>query len=105
LPIKRRVDHTLIAKHREQGNFIMIIDATNDFITAHIAEAYCVDHLIAVTAERDETGGYTGEVEGTPSFQDGKITRLNEWLADNPAFIMKGRYFISASFNVLPILS
>lgn len=103
-PIMLPKAHELIAKHREQGHYIMIITATNDFITAPIAEAYGVDHLIAVTAERDETGGYTGEVEGTPSFQDGKITRLNEWLADNPSFTMKGSYFYSDSFNDLPLL-
>jgi len=95
----------LIAKHREQGHFIMIITATNDFITAPIAEAFAVDHLIAVSAERDEYGGYTGNVAGTPSFHAGKITRLNEWLADNPSYSMEGSYFYSDSHNDLPLLN
>lgn len=95
----------LIAKHREQGHFIMIITATNDFITAPIADAFAVDHLIAVTAERDEYGGYTGNVAGTPSFHEGKITRLNEWLAENPSYSMKGSYFYSDSHNDLPLLN
>lgn len=94
----------LIAKHRNQGHFIMIITATNDFITAPIAEAFGVDHLIAVSAERDEYGGYTGEVAGTPSFHEGKITRLNEWLAENPNYSMAGSYFYSDSHNDLPLL-
>jgi|SRR5699024_699377 len=96
--------HELIAKHREQGHFIMIITATNDFVTTPIADAFGVDHLIAVTAERDETGGYTGDVVGVPSFQEGKITRLNEWLAENPQYSLKGSYFYSDSFNDLPLL-
>ncbi|SRR5690554_505077 len=95
----------LIAKHREQGHFIMIITATNDFITAPIADAFAVDHLIAVTAERDEYGGYTGNVAGTPSFHEGKITRLNEWLAENPSYSMEGSYFYSDSHNDLPLLN
>ncbi len=95
----------LIAKHREQGHFIMIITATNDFITAPIADAFAVDHLIAVTAERDEYGGYTGNVAGTPSFHEGKIIRLNEWLAENPSYSMEGSYFYSDSHNDLPLLN
>ncbi len=95
----------LIAKHRQQGHYIMIITATNDFITAPIAEAFEVDHLIAVTAERDEYGGYTGNVSGTPSFHEGKITRLNEWLAENPGYSMEGSYFYSDSHNDLPLLN
>lgn len=95
----------LIAKHREQGHFIMIITATNDFITAPIADAFAVDHLIAVTAERDEYGGYTGNVAGTPSFHEGKITRLYEWLAENPSYSMEGSYFYSDSHNDLPLLN
>lgn len=94
----------LIAQHREQGHYIMIITATNDFITTPIAEALEVDHLIAVTAERDEYGGYTGEVAGTPSFHAGKITRLNEWLEENPTYSMQGSYFYSDSHNDLPLL-
>lgn len=103
-PIMLPKAHELIAQHREQGHFIMIITATNDFVTAPIAEAFAVDHLIAVTAERDETGGYTGQVEGVPSFQEGKITRLNAWLAENPQYSLAGSYFYSDSFNDLPLL-
>lgn len=103
-PIMLPKAHELIAKHRELGHFIMIITATNDFVTAPIAEAFGVDHLIAVTAERDESGGYTGEVVGTPSYHAGKITRLNEWLADNPQYSLEGSYFYSDSFNDLPLL-
>src|SRR5699024_12207041 len=94
----------LIAKHREQGHFIMIITATNDFITTPIAEKFDVDHLIALRAERDEYGGYTGQVAGTPSFAEGKITRLNEWLAENPQYNLEGSYFYADSHNDLPLL-
>lgn len=105
MPILLPKAFELIAKHREQGHFIMIITATNDFITAPIADAFAVDHLIAVTAERDEYGGYTGNVAGTPSFHEGKITRLNEWLAENPSYSMEGSYFYSDSHNDLPLLN
>jgi len=81
---------------------IIIITATNDFITAPIAKRLGVEALIATTAEFID-GHYTGKVSGTPCFQEGKITRLNEWLnANNVPF--ENSYFYSDSINDLPLL-
>ncbi|MGH1460488.1 MAG: HAD family hydrolase [Neptuniibacter sp.] len=92
----------LLAKHREQGDFLLIITATNHFVTSPIAERLGVDAIIATDPEQ-VNGRYTGEVSGTPCFQDGKVTRLNKWLeAQN--FSLEGSYFYSDSHNDLPLL-
>jgi len=92
----------LVDSHRSQGHELMIITATNQFVTAPIAESLGIKHLIATEPEfRD--GAYTGRVSGTPSFQDGKITRLNDWLARYQTS-MDGAWFYSDSHNDLPLL-
>lgn len=93
----------LIAKHRNQGHKLVIITATNDFITAPIAKLLNVETLIAVEAEL-KNGAYTGKVVGTPSFREGKITRIKEWLAKNSEYSLEGSYFYSDSHNDLPLL-
>src|SRR5690606_20359340 len=92
----------LIAKHRAAGDYIMIITATNSFITAPIAKRLQVDHLIATECGM-RAGQYTGELVGVPSFQAGKITRLNSWLSENRANLLDS-YFYSDSHNDLPLL-
>ena len=92
----------LIEKHRQQGDDLIIITATNDFITKPIADALGIDTLIATTAEKTEQG-FTGKVAGTPCFQAGKITRLEQWMqAHNKD--LKGSWFYSDSHNDLPLL-
>ena len=93
----------LVAKHRQQGDTLMIITATNDFITAPIAERLGVPHLIATTAERDPRGGYTGRVAGVPSYREGKVERLNSWLEQHQESLA-GSWFYSDSHNDLPLL-
>jgi HAD superfamily hydrolase (TIGR01490 family) len=92
----------LIDDHRAQGHFILIITATNDFVTKPIADSYGADHILATTGEVVD-GRYTGKVFGTPCFQAGKIDRLNQWLEGQP-YDLKGSYFYSDSFNDLPLL-
>ncbi|MFY0678702.1 MAG: HAD family hydrolase [Neptuniibacter sp.] len=92
----------LLAKHREQGDFLLIITATNHFVTSPIAERLGVDAIIATDPEQVD-GRYTGEVSGTPCFQDGKVTRLNKWL-EAQDFSLEGSYFYSDSHNDLPLL-
>ncbi len=92
----------LIARHREAGDFIMIITATNNFITGPIARRLGVDHLIATECGM-RAGQYTGTLVGVPSFQAGKITRLNSWLSENRATLLDS-YFYSDSHNDLPLL-
>jgi len=92
----------LIEKHRAAGDDIVIITATNDFVTAPIAKRLEVETLIATQAEY-VNGSFTGQVKGTPCFQDGKILRLNEWLKQENKK-MEDSYFYSDSINDLPLL-
>jgi len=94
---KALVDH-----HRELGHTLMIITATNSFITAPIAERFGIPHLIATEPEQRD-GNYTGKVAGTPSFQAGKVERLTSWLAEHNANL-EGSYFYSDSHNDIPLL-
>ncbi len=92
----------LLAPHKERGDDILIITATNDFVTTPIAKRLGVETILATTAEFKD-GKYTGKVEGTPCFQEGKISRLNEWLqANNKVF--EDSTFYSDSMNDLPLL-
>jgi HAD superfamily hydrolase (TIGR01490 family) len=93
----------LLDQHREQGHTLMIITATNRFVTEPIADLLGVDHLIATEPEL-VNGRYTGEVAGTPCFQDGKVTRLNDWLAACGESLA-GAWFYSDSHNDAPLLS
>ena len=101
-PIILPAAQELIAKHRQQGDTLLIITATNSFITAPIATQLGIANLIATEAEIID-GVYTGKVSGTPSYQQGKVTRLNEWLIEHTQSL-KGSYFYSDSHNDLPLL-
>ncbi len=92
----------LIEKHRAQGDTLLVITATNSFITAPIVALYGIENLIATTPEMID-GKYTGNVNGVPCFQEGKVTRLNEWLTLNNEKL-EGSYFYSDSHNDLPLL-
>jgi len=71
----------LVASHLHQGDIVAIITATNRFLTEPVARALGIEHLIATEPEiRD--GRFTGETLGTPCFREGKIERLEQWLAD-----------------------
>lgn len=91
-----------LAKHREQGDYLLIITATNMFVTKPIAELLGVDHIIATTPEIID-GEYTGNYTGVATFQEGKITSLEAWLKNND-FDLIGSYFYSDSRNDLPLL-
>jgi len=92
----------LLEKHREADDDILIITATNDFVTAPIAERLGVTTLLATIAEFSN-GAYTGKLSGTPCYQSGKVTRLNHWL-DQQGKIFENSYFYSDSINDLPLL-
>jgi HAD superfamily hydrolase (TIGR01490 family) len=98
----------LLAEHRANGDFLLIITSTNRFITQPIAESLGVDALLATDAEIIGNR-YTGRMIGTPCFQEGKITRLAKWLKDDAkaqGFSGDGSdtYFYSDSINDLPLL-
>ncbi|WP_088281575.1 HAD family phosphatase [Ideonella sp. A 288] len=96
----------LIAGHQRAGDLVAIVTATNEFITRPIADALGVPHLIAVELDRDAAGAVTGRIRGVPSFRDGKIARVDQWLTslgqrwDNFARTT----FYSDSTNDLPLL-
>lgn len=92
----------LVEKHRDQGDTLLIITATNSFVTAPIAERFGISNLIATNPEM-EGGRYTGKVEGEPSYQQGKVRRLNHWLKKQSES-MQGSWFYSDSHNDLPLL-
>jgi HAD superfamily hydrolase (TIGR01490 family) len=79
-PVLRPAARDLVARHQQQGDLVAIVTATNEFVTAPIAQALDVEHLIAVKLERDPAGNITGRIEGVPSFREGKTVRTHEWL-------------------------
>lgn len=95
----------LVQNHMTRGDLCAIVTATNDFVTAPIARAFGIPHLIATIAEA-KLGRYTGRIQGVPSFQAGKITRVDEWLAGMGLSRddFQETYFYSDSTNDLPLL-
>lgn len=92
----------LLQQHRNRGDHLLIITATNGFVTRPIARRLGVDDILATDPEVID-GRYTGNFVGTPCFQAGKITHLQEWLKHNQ-HSLEGAYFYSDSINDLPLL-
>ncbi len=92
----------LLERHRSRGDELVIITATNRFITEPIAQRLGVVHLIATEAEMI-AGEYTGNVAGTPCFQAGKVTRLHTWRQQHQQSL-EHSWFYSDSHNDLPLL-
>jgi len=92
----------LVERHRQAGDTLLIITATNSFVTRPIADCFGIDELIGTEPEQ-LNGRYTGQVAGTPSFRDGKVTRLNHWLEEKGESL-HGASFYSDSHNDLPLL-
>lgn len=101
-PVILPAGRELVAKHREAGDQLLMITATNDFITRPIATALGFDELLAIRTEI-KNQRYTGNYIGVPSFREGKITRLHEWLADKPQ--PTETWFYSDSKNDIPLLA
>lgn len=95
----------LVNKHQAAGDLCLIITATNSFVTKPIAEAYGIEYLIGTDPEMID-GRYTGGVSGVPSFQAGKVIRINQWLADRQQQLsdFETSYFYSDSHNDLPLM-
>ena len=95
----------LVEQHRAQGDTLVMVTATNEFVTAPIAQAFGIDTLIAVQLERDRNGELTGRIAGTPSFGPGKVVRLQQWL-EQQGLTWEGvrSTFYSDSINDLPLL-
>ena len=102
LPIIPQKSRDLLKEHKDKGDYLLIITATNLFVTEPIAKELSVDAIIATEPEF-KNGQYTGKVAGIPSFQDGKVKRLTQWLENNE-LSLAGSYFYSDSHNDLPLL-
>jgi HAD superfamily hydrolase (TIGR01490 family) len=95
----------LVNQHKANGDLCMVITATNSFVTKPIATAYGIEHLIGTDPEMID-GQFTGNVSGEPSFQQGKVTRLNAWLTERGQKLedFTVSYFYSDSHNDLPLM-
>ena len=96
----------LVQGHIAAGDMVAVVTATNEFVTRPIASAFGVETLLAVELARDASGQVTGQIYGVPTFREGKVTRVDAWLA------AQGRtfhdfddvLFYSDSTNDLPLL-
>lgn len=95
----------LLAQHRAAGDTLLIVTATNRFVTEPIARALEVEHLLAVELQRDASGWYNGQILGIPSAREGKVTRVAQWLAERGwDWSDVHTTFYSDSSNDLPLL-
>jgi HAD superfamily hydrolase (TIGR01490 family) len=99
----------LVQQHQAAGDTVVIITATNEFVTRPIATAFGVPELLAIELERDEkpggSGWYTGEIRGVPSFREGKVTRMEQWLKElGLGWDQVHTTFYSDSINDVPLL-
>jgi len=105
-PALRDSARELVRRHQAQGDQVALVTATNEFVTAPIAAAFGIPALIAVQLERDTRGSITGRIRGIPSYREGKVRRVEEWLGDQGASWRDcGRITVySDSLNDLPLL-
>ena len=101
-PMRLAKADALLSKHRNAGDTLLIITATNRFVTGPIAKMLGVENILATDPELDGQQ-YTGKVSGTPCFQEGKVTRLRHWLREQQENL-NGSFFYSDSHNDLPLL-
>jgi len=91
-----------INNHKENGDTVLVITASNTFVTSPIVQRYGIENLLATSPEI-KSGRYTGKVSGIPCFQSGKIDNLMPWMAKNSE-TLEGSSFYSDSHNDLPLL-
>ena len=103
LPIILEKAQDLVNKHRQMGDTLLVITSTIEFVTRPIVDEFGIDILIAPDPEI-VSNRYTGRIVGVPSFAAGKVTRLEQWLA-NRQDSLEGSSFYSDSHNDLPLLS
>jgi HAD superfamily hydrolase (TIGR01490 family) len=99
----------LVKRHQDAGDLCCVVTATNSFVTRPIVNAFGIAHLVATepaTINNEATQMFTGAVHGIPSFREGKIQRVRDWLASlgHTMEQMEKSYFYSDSLNDLPLL-
>ena len=102
-PLMREKARALVARHR--GDLRVVITATNSFVTAPIAREFGIPDLIATEPEQ-RNGEFSGAVSGIPCFREGKVARLEQWLAGRGSSLaaFAESWFYSDSLNDLPLL-
>lgn len=105
-PIIPAAARELLSQHRDSGDLCALVTATNSFVTGAICRELGIPHLIATVAAQ-ENGQFTGRPRGTPSFREGKVSRVVAWLESLGLWIgaFEKSWFYSDSFNDLPLLS
>lgn len=104
-PAIRPQARALVQAHQQAGDVVVITSATNEFVTRPIAQAFGVDELIATELERDAQGWFTGAIHGQPNMREGKVLRMNDWLAARGwTWSSVESTFYSDSMNDLPLL-
>jgi HAD superfamily hydrolase (TIGR01490 family) len=95
----------LIGQHQRAGDEVVIVTATNEFVTTPIAKALGVAQLLSVQLARDASGWYTGEIAGIPTMREGKVQRMEQWLAERQlGWDDVDSTFYSDSMNDVPLL-
>jgi HAD superfamily hydrolase (TIGR01490 family) len=99
----------LVKRHQDAGDLCCVVTATNSFVTRPIVESFGIEHLVATepaTVGDHPLANFTGEVKGTPSFREGKIQRVQDWLTSQNLALdqLPKSYFYSDSMNDLPLL-
>ncbi|MEI7737694.1 MAG: HAD family hydrolase [Betaproteobacteria bacterium] len=95
----------LVNAHRERGDHLMIVTATNEWVTRPIADCFGIEDLIAVELQTDATGWITGEIKGIPSLGEGKLKRVEQWLKAKGLHLSElDTTFYSDSINDLPLM-
>ena len=101
-PLKLSQANKLIEKHRQSGDRLLVITATNRLVVEPIISSLGIDEFLATDPEVI-SGHVTGKIIGTPTFREGKVERLRDWLTENNESL-EGSYFYSDSINDLPLL-
>jgi HAD superfamily hydrolase (TIGR01490 family) len=102
MPMITPAARALVEQHRARGDTLLIITATNSFVAAPIARAFGIPHLLATEPE-ERNGRFTGKIAGIPCFREGKVQRLQTWLAQH-GMTLADSWFYSDSHNDLPLL-
>ncbi len=101
-PMQLAKAKALLQQHRDAGDRLLIITSTNRFIVEPICHSLGVTEILATDAQIVD-GRYSGKIEGVPTYKEGKVVRLNAWLAEQRE-TLEGSWFYSDSINDLPLL-
>ena len=101
-PLVLPAAQALVKKHHDRGDTLIVITATNRFVTEPIVKLFGITNMLATEPELID-GRYTGRYVNEPCYQQGKVTRLNQWLDSNNADLTDSTFY-SDSHNDIPLL-